>query len=52
MNARSKPAKKNKEIFAFFEKNKGKEFMYYWKMFPKEGEADFENHPWGEQRQK
>ena len=46
------PIKKNKEIFDFFEKNKGKEYMYYWKMFPNKGEADFENHPWGEQRQK
>jgi|MDTF01.1.fsa_nt_gb hypothetical protein len=45
------PIKKNEEIFEFFEKHSGKEFMYFWKMFPKEGEADFVNHPWGENRQ-
>ena len=45
------PIKPNEEIFNFFKENKGKEFMYFWKMSPKEGEVNFNNHPWGDHRQ-
>lgn len=45
------PIKTNEEIFRFFEENRGKEFMYYWKMFPLENEPDYVDHPWGEHRQ-
>lgn len=45
------PIKKNEEIFDFFKKNAGKEYMYYWKMFPSKGEEYFEDHPWGYHRQ-
>jgi len=45
------PIKTNQEIFDFFENNLGKEYMSYWKHLPKEGDADFENHPWGDHKQ-
>lgn len=45
------PIKTNEEIFAFFKRNAGKQYMDYWKIFPKKGEEYFEDHPWGENRQ-
>jgi hypothetical protein len=45
------PLKQNDDIFDFFKKHNGKEFMYYWKMFPKKGEKFYKNHPWGKHRQ-
>jgi hypothetical protein len=45
------PIKSNKEINEFFEKNKGKEYILYWPLFPTKDSEFYKNHPWGLHRQ-
>jgi len=45
------PIKSNKEINSFLEKNKGKEYLQFWPLFPNEDSDFFSNHPWGTHHQ-
>jgi len=45
------PIKPNSEIKEFFKQNKGKEFLLYWPLFPKDGSNFCTDHPWGAHRQ-
>lgn len=44
------PIKSNTDISSFFEKNKGKQFMDYFALFPKQGEPDDYDNFWGPER--
>lgn len=45
------PLRTNEEIKYFLEKNKGKEFLTCWPLFPDNVSTNTEEHPWGKDRQ-